>query len=93
MIEKNSIKELIRKKIINSIDVFFLEVVDESHKHKNHLLIKKENSHFYINIVSNQFLNKSKIQRHKQLYRILSEFLKHDVHALRINARTIDEFK
>ena len=68
-------------------------MIDESHKHKNHLLIKKENSHFHIYVVSNQFLNKSKIQRHKQLYCILSEFLKHDIHALRISAKTIDEFK
>ena len=87
--KKEEISTLIKK----NMDIFFLDIINESNKHKNHLLKDKKNSHFYINVVSDVFINKSMLERHQLVYKILKNELIYDIHALKIKTRTINEFK
>lgn len=70
-----------------------IELINESHKHAGHAGSNNSgNSHFNLLIVSDAFINKNKIQRHKMIYQLLAEELKNQVHALSIRAFTKNEY-
>ena len=46
---------------------------------------------FFIWFSSNDFEEKSLIERHRMVYAILDEMLKKEIHALSIEARTVEE--
>lgn len=48
-----------------------------------------DNNHFSAEIVSKDFIGKSKLEQHKMVYSALSEELKEDLHALTI--KTMEE--
>ena len=85
---KNKITQL----ITSNIDVHELVLMDLSEQHKNH---QKSNSggHFKLKIVSNNFLGKSLLERHKMIYSILGDMLKNEIHALSLKTLTIEELK
>ena len=88
------IKEKITRKLNEQINIVKLIVVDESDKHKGHQGYSDiGETHFKITIVSDEFINKSKINRHKIIYNILREEMSGRIHALSINAKTPDEYK
>ncbi|MAR99967.1 MAG: transcriptional regulator [Nitrosomonadales bacterium] len=63
---------------------------DESELHKGH----KGNtggSHFNINIVSDNFLGKSRMERHRIIYEALNDLFPNEIHALSIKASTEEE--
>jgi BolA protein len=65
----------------------FLEVVDESHNHSG----DRENSHFKIIVVSDDFAGVSLINRHRQINELFREELTH-IHALAMFTYTPDEW-
>ena len=70
-----------------------LEVIDESHLHAHHRgTPHTENTHFHIIIVSNTFTNQSLINRHRAINSALNEGFKHQLHALKITAKTPSEW-
>ena len=85
---KNKITQL----ITSNIDVHELVLMDLSEQHKNH---RKSNSggHFKLKIVSNNFLGKSLLERHKMIYSILGDMLQNEIHALSLKTLTIEELK
>ena len=85
---KNKITQLIN----SNIDVHELVLMDLSEQHKDH---HKSNSggHFKLKIVSNNFLGKSLLERHKMIYSILGDMLKNEIHALSLKTLTIEELK
>ena len=86
-------ERLIEKKIINSLNENFklasLKIVNESFTHN---VPKGSESHFKIVIVSDNFMKKSLIQRHKEIYKALGEIM-NDIHALSIHAFDNKEFE
>ena len=86
-------ERLIEKKIINSLKENFklasLKIVNESFMHN---VPKGSESHFKIVIVSDNFIKKSLIQRHKEIYKALGEIM-NDIHALSIHAFDNKEFE
>ena len=86
-------ERLIEKKIINSLNENFklasLKIVNESFMHN---VPKGSESHFKIVIVSDNFIKKSLIQRHKEIYKALGEIM-NDIHALSIHAFDNKEFE
>ena len=82
------IENEIHKQIIKTLKPVFLNILNNSHKHKNHLLKNKNHSHFFLNIVSDQFKSKSMIQRHRLVYKLLSDLLSTKIHSLQIKAYT-----
>ena len=86
-------ERLIEKKIINSLNENFkltsLKIVNESFMHN---ALEGSESHFKIVIVSDNFIKKSLIQRHKEIYKALGEIM-NDIHALSIHAFDNKEFE
>jgi len=70
-----------------------LELVNETHKHMGHAgWDNSDNTHFNLLIVSDVFINQSKVKRHKMIYLLLAKELKEQIHALSIRAFTKDEW-
>jgi BolA family transcriptional regulator, general stress-responsive regulator len=71
-----------------------LDVIDESHLHASHTHTSNRTStaktssgtHYRIRIVSEAFRGKSRIRRHRAIYRLLCAELKDGLHALTIEA-------
>jgi BolA protein len=64
-----------------------LKVEDESHQHEGHSGHREGGqTHFRVNIVSNAFKNKTRIERHRMINGILATELSAGVHALAIHA-------
>lgn len=69
-----------------------LKVIDESEKHKGHIGYKEGGeTHFYVEVCSNQFKNMSSVERHKAVYSILGDELKNRIHALSLKLYTEEE--
>ncbi len=67
-----------------------IEVEDEGHLHIGHAG-SKSGGHFKLYIVSASFKSMSQINRHKLIYKTLSDLMKTDIHALSINAKSPEE--
>lgn len=68
-----------------------LNLIDDSHLHKGHAGSQGGAGHFTVEIVSSLFEGKSRLQRHRLVYDALKAWIPNDIHALIINAKTLDE--
>lgn len=69
-------------------------LINDSHQHIGHSGANDTGeTHFSLRIVSDHFLGKSTIQRHKIIYSLLSDELKNSIHALSIKALTRNEYQ
>ncbi|HVV68360.1 MAG TPA: BolA family protein [Gammaproteobacteria bacterium] len=62
----------------------YLEVVDESHFHKEHPGAQNGAGHFKVSISSPQFNNQSDISCHRLIYSALADLMGGEIHALKI---------
>ena len=85
MIVQNKIDKLLRDKF----NISKLVINNESYKHN---VPPNSESHFNVQIVSNDFQNLSQIQRHKKVYKAVESLLA-EIHAFSITAMTTSEFK
>ena len=81
--------EIIKSKLSENLNIDSLDIIDESHKHANHA--QSGGGHFRVRIVSEDFQDKSLIERHRMVYGILGDMLKNEIHALSIDARALNE--
>lgn len=65
-------QQQIEQKLINAFDPIHLEVIDESHEHK---MPRGSQTHFSAVVVSEYFMGKTRIERHKKVYRALLQEL------------------
>jgi BolA family transcriptional regulator, general stress-responsive regulator len=91
----NRIKALLQA----SLAPVVLDVIDESHLHASHTHTIKRTStatpssgtHYRIRIVSEAFRGKSRIRRHRAIYRLLCAEFEEGLHALAIEAKAPGE--
>ena len=58
------------------------------------LSVEGSESKYTVSIISDEFIGKSTIQRHKMIYALLDNYIKTgEIHALTIKAMTLDESK
>ena len=69
----------------------FIEIIDESDKHAGHAGSRDGGGHYLLQIISNEFAGKGTLARHRMIYSALGEMMKHEIHALNIQASTPDE--
>lgn len=70
---------------LNVLSPSKLEVINQSHLHQGHAGWNDSGeTHFLIKISSPYFANKSKIDCHKMIYKLLAVEMKEKIHALAI---------
>lgn len=90
--DKGVVKAAIEAKILAAFSPVRFSVVDESRHHAGHMNDHADGeTHFRVEIISDAFLGKSRLERHRLVNSLLAEELSERVHALAITARTLDE--
>jgi BolA protein len=80
-------KDVITKKLTEAFAPQSLRVEDESHLHAGHAGHRRGGeTHYRVYIVSDAFLGKSRIDRHRSVNAVLAQELAGSVHALAIHA-------
>ena len=85
MFVQNKIERLLK----DNLNVSKLLIRNDSHKHN---VPPNSESHFNVQIVSDDFEDLSQIQRHKIVYKAVGTLLA-EIHAFSITAMTSSEFK
>lgn len=83
-------KEAINQKLYAAFSPVYLEVIDDSEKHRGHPGHGGA-GHFTVNIVANAFAGHSLVSRHRMIYTVLQELFGSEIHALSIQAKTPEE--
>ncbi len=83
--------DIIKQKLTEALQPELIEIIDDSAAHAGHAGARDGGGHFNVTIVSNHFDEKSLVQRHQLVYQALAELMKHEIHALGINALTPSE--
>ncbi|HSD10913.1 MAG TPA: BolA family transcriptional regulator [Candidatus Binatia bacterium] len=74
--------ERIARRLRQALAPVHLEILDESAKHAGHAGAAAGGGHFSCTIVSEAFRGRSRLERHRAVYRALGDLLKREVHAL-----------
>lgn len=83
--------ELMRERLEAALAPVSLVIEDQSHLHRGHPGARDGRGHFALRIVSDAFLGKNPLQRHRMVYDALGELMKTDIHALTMEAYDTDE--
>ena len=87
-----TVKENIESKMNKAIKAEFLEVIDESHKHAGHAGARPEGeTHFHINMTASELNGKSRVERQRMIYKILSDEMAGPVHALSLSLKGTED--
>lgn len=87
-----SVKETIENKLTAALSPIFIEVEDQSHKHKGHAGARPEGeTHFHVILTSAEFDGKSRVARQRMVYKLLSDELAGPVHALSLELKASQE--
>ena len=84
-------KKEITRLLAAAFDPETLGVEDESYLHEGHEGAKDGRGHFRVLIITEMFEDKSMIERHRMIYRVLDDMMRLDIHALAIDAWSPDE--
>lgn len=87
-----AVKEAITRKLADALAPLSLSVVDESERHRGHSGWREGGeTHFRVEVVSEAFRGKSRVERHRMVNALLAEELAGRVHALAIAAKAPGE--
>lgn len=87
-----SMKDRIAAKLTQALHPLRLDIVDESDRHKGHAGARAGGeSHYRLDIVSESFVGKSRVARHRMVYDLLGEEFAAGLHALAVRALTPGE--
>ena len=75
----------IKDKLNKQIELEYLEIVDNSHKHKKHKFFSPEKFHLHLKIKSLYLNSISRVNAQKIIMKILKEDLNSKIHALEIS--------
>lgn len=80
------------KRLDSALSPTRIELVDDSEKHRGHGGYNPAGeSHFTLQIESEAFAGKSRVQRQRMVYKALGDLMRQRVHALQIRARAPGE--
>lgn len=89
-------EDAIRSKVTEALKPTLLEIRNDSHLHSHHKAMQgvtSRETHFAVNIVSDQFKSKMQPARHRMVYGLLKEELEQEggIHALQLRTKTSEE--
>jgi BolA protein len=83
--------EMLRR-LNSALSPTYVDLVDDSEQHRGHGGYNPSGeSHFSLEIESETFADKSRVERQRMIYRALGDLMKERVHALQIRARAPGE--
>jgi BolA family transcriptional regulator, general stress-responsive regulator len=71
---------------LQSLNPSFLDVIDDSAKHRGHAGAASGLGHFNVVIYTDAFVGLSPLARHRLVYQALGDLMRTDIHALGIQA-------
>ncbi len=83
--------ETIKRLLNEAFSPELLEIIDNSAAHAGHAGARSGGGHYHVTIVAEAFDGKSLVQRHQLIYKALGDMMKHEIHALGINALSPSE--
>ena len=86
------IKKEIKKRLEKRLDLIHFEIKDFTGRHLNHKL-HEGGFHLETTIVSDNFIDKTLIERHRLVYDSMGELMKHEIHALSMKTLTRSEWE
>jgi BolA family transcriptional regulator, general stress-responsive regulator len=87
-----TMQERIVTRLTAALDPILLDVVDESDRHAGHAGAREGGgTHYRIQVVSAEFESKSRIERHRLVYGLLTAEFADGLHALALVAKTPSE--
>ena len=86
------IKREIKKRLEKKLDLIHFEIKDFTGRHLNHKL-HEGGFHLETTIVSDNFTDKTLIERHRLVYDAMGELMNHEIHALSMKTLTRDEWE
>jgi BolA family transcriptional regulator, general stress-responsive regulator len=81
---------MIRERLESVFSPSLLEIDDQSAAHAGHAGAKN-GGHFAVRLLSDAFIGKTIIQRHRMVYDALGDLMQSEIHALAIKAETTEE--
>jgi BolA protein len=81
----------IEDKLTEAFSPSMLQVKDQSHLHAGHEGARSGGGHFDVRIVSDAFVGKRPLQRHRMVFDALGAMMDSEIHALRITAKSPEE--
>ena len=86
------IKKEIKRRLELRLDLIHFEIKDFTGRHLNHKL-HEGGFHLETTIVSDDFTDKTLIERHRLVYDAMGELMKHEIHALSMKTLTRGEWE
>lgn len=83
------VQQSIEIKLVDGLTPAHLEILNESHMHS---VPPNSETHFKVIVVSDAFAGKTRVARHQTVNGLLADELAGPVHALSIQAHTLDEW-
>ena len=80
----NELIAIVKKKLLDQIDIESIKVEDKSFLHKNHSGNQEGKFHLKITLSSNELNSMSRIEGNKKIYKILDKELKETIHSIQI---------
>ena len=80
----NQLIEIVKSKLNKNISCESIEIEDKTKKKKNHNSNERNKFHIKLIITSAYLKEKNKIQSTKEIYKILKDELKNNIHSIQI---------
>ena len=80
----NELISIVKKKLLEQINIESIDIEDKSFLHKNHAGNQDGKFHLKLIIISSELKNMNKIESNKKIYRILDKELKEFIHSIQI---------
>ncbi len=90
--ETSSVQDQIKISLTRDFEPVFIEVTDDSARHRGHREASAGSSHFSVKLAAQAFNGMSLIKRHQAVYRTLDRFFKSGVHALQMEILSAEEW-
>lgn len=76
---------------LSVLEPLAIEIEDDSALHAGHAGAKGGGGHYRMTLVSDRFIGKNTVARHRLIYGALGDLMRTRIHALAIRALTADE--
>ena len=80
----NELIAIVKKKLIEQININSIKIEDKSFIHKNHIGNQDGKFHLKITMGSEELKNMGRIESNKRIYKILENELKNSIHSIQI---------